>query len=192
MHPGSRTLEGITARRAELDELEEQPFRHLTEEPNGTNSPSSKGSLSVRGNSTDERASSAVTTGHVGVQAVMLIPHRTSGVEEAALQLDCRRILAVVHQDARPSWPGRSAKRWEPASAFGQAGSSARDAGQTCRPRLAASRRSILLIRIRHSDEKCSNQDPPPLTPLHRPSAPVTSMRGASRATGGRAPGFGR
>ncbi|NEA53489.1 hypothetical protein G3I60_04795 [Streptomyces sp. SID13666] len=38
----------------------------------------------------------------MGGRAVMLIPHRTSGVEEAALPSDYQRILAAVRQAAGP------------------------------------------------------------------------------------------
>ncbi|MFD4750846.1 hypothetical protein ACFWOS_35945 [Streptomyces rubiginosohelvolus] len=40
--------------------------------------------------------------GQVGGQAVMLIPHRTAGVEEATLPPDYQRILATVRQTAGP------------------------------------------------------------------------------------------
>ncbi|MEU6180445.1 hypothetical protein [Streptomyces coeruleorubidus] len=49
-----------------------------------------------------ERASAAPTPGQVGGRAVILIPHRTSGVEEGALPSDYRRILAAVRQGAGP------------------------------------------------------------------------------------------
>jgi hypothetical protein len=50
----------------------------------------------------DERASVAPVPGQVGGRAVMLIPHRTSGVEEATLPPDYQRILAAVRQAAGP------------------------------------------------------------------------------------------
>ncbi|MEU5108437.1 hypothetical protein AB0H07_40315 [Streptomyces sp. NPDC021354] len=49
-----------------------------------------------------ERASAAPMPGQVGGQAVMLIPHRTSGLEEATLPPDYQRILAAVRQAAGP------------------------------------------------------------------------------------------
>lgn len=50
----------------------------------------------------DERASAAPMPGQVGGRTVMLIPHRTSGVEEATHPPDYQRILAVVRQAAGP------------------------------------------------------------------------------------------
>ncbi len=51
----------------------------------------------------DERASAAQpVAGQVGGQAVMLIPHRISGVEGAMLPPDYQRILAAVRQAAGP------------------------------------------------------------------------------------------
>ncbi|MFF2410474.1 hypothetical protein [Streptomyces sp. NPDC058092] len=51
----------------------------------------------------NERASTAkLTAGQVGGQAVMLIPHRTSGVEEATLPPDYQRILTAVGQAVGP------------------------------------------------------------------------------------------
>ncbi|WP_329468413.1 hypothetical protein [Streptomyces sp. NBC_01431] len=50
----------------------------------------------------DERASAAPAPGQVGGRAVMLIPHRTPGVEEATLPPDYQRILAAVRRAAGP------------------------------------------------------------------------------------------
>jgi hypothetical protein len=46
----------------------------------------------------DERAAAAPTVAQVGGHAVLLIPHRGPGVEEAALPPEYRRILAAVRQ----------------------------------------------------------------------------------------------
>ncbi|MFI1165807.1 hypothetical protein ACH4UM_19870 [Streptomyces sp. NPDC020801] len=50
----------------------------------------------------DKRAAAAPTPGQVGGQTVTLIPHRTPGMEDAALPPDYQRILAAVRQAAGP------------------------------------------------------------------------------------------
>ncbi|GAA2939928.1 hypothetical protein [Streptomyces enissocaesilis] len=97
-------LERITARRAELDEVEEQLAKQLAEVR------TERDELAVAERAlermseqlADERASAAPTAGQVGGRAVMLIPHCTSGVEEATLPPDYQRILAAVRQAAGP------------------------------------------------------------------------------------------
>ncbi|MBT2398255.1 hypothetical protein J7E89_20320 [Streptomyces sp. ISL-100] len=97
-------LERITARRAELDEREEQMAKQLAElraerdELAVTERVLERVSEQLAG----ERASAAPVPGQVGGQAVMLVPHRTSGVEEAALPPDYQRILTAVRQAAGP------------------------------------------------------------------------------------------
>ncbi|MFM9699289.1 transposase family protein [Streptomyces europaeiscabiei] len=89
-------LERITARRAELDELEELLAKQLAEVR------AERDELAVAERVLErvseqlagERASSAPMPGQVGGQAVMLIPHRTSGLEEVTLPPDYQRILA--------------------------------------------------------------------------------------------------
>ncbi|MFB6990705.1 hypothetical protein [Streptomyces sp. NPDC056304] len=79
-------LEPIIARRAELDELEEQLAKQLAEV---------RAELVVAERVLEriseqlavERASVAPAPGQVGGRAVMLIPHRTSGVEETTVLL---------------------------------------------------------------------------------------------------------
>ncbi|ARZ72568.1 hypothetical protein M1P56_16745 [Streptomyces sp. HU2014] len=95
-------LERITARRAELDELEEQLAEQLAE----ARAERDKLALAERvlermsEQLADERASAAPMPGQVGGRAVMLIPHRTPGMEEAILPPDYQRILAAVRQAA--------------------------------------------------------------------------------------------
>ncbi|MFE8974901.1 MULTISPECIES: hypothetical protein [Streptomyces] len=95
-------LERITARRAELDELEEQLAKQLAEVR------AERDELAVAervlermtGQLAEERASAGPVP--VGGRAVMLIPHRESGVEEDSLPWDYQRILAAVRQAAGP------------------------------------------------------------------------------------------
>ncbi|MDO0930384.1 hypothetical protein QQY66_01225 [Streptomyces sp. DG2A-72] len=83
-------LERITARRVELDELEEQLAKQLTE------TRAERDELAVAERVLErvseqlaqERAETAAVPGHVGGQAVMVIPHRAAGVEETALPPD--------------------------------------------------------------------------------------------------------
>ncbi|ALU97843.1 hypothetical protein WQO_33560 [Streptomyces globisporus C-1027] len=80
-------LERITARRAQLDELEEQLANQLAEVR------AERDELAVAervlermsGQLAEERASVGPMPGQVGGRAVMLIPHRESGVEEDSL-----------------------------------------------------------------------------------------------------------
>ncbi len=97
-------LERITARRAELDELEEQLAKELAEVR------AERDELAVaervlermREQLADERASAAPTPGQVAGRAVMLIPHRTPGMEETQLPPDYQRIRVAVRQAAGP------------------------------------------------------------------------------------------
>ncbi|WP_438296236.1 hypothetical protein [Streptomyces sp. HUAS TT7] len=97
-------LERITARRAELDELEERLAKQLAEVR------AERHELAVAERVLErvseelagERVSAAPVPGQVGGQAVMLVPHRVPGVEEAMLPPDYQRILAVVRKAAGP------------------------------------------------------------------------------------------
>ncbi|MEV5758297.1 hypothetical protein AB0L61_16185 [Streptomyces tendae] len=97
-------LERITARRAELDGLEEQLAEQLAEIR------AERDELAVAAKVLErmseqlagERASAVSAPGQVGGQAVMLIPHRGAGVEEATLPPGYQRILAAVRQAAGP------------------------------------------------------------------------------------------
>uniref|UniRef100_A0AAU2UXI2 Uncharacterized protein n=1 Tax=Streptomyces sp. NBC_00003 TaxID=2903608 RepID=A0AAU2UXI2_9ACTN len=91
-------LERITARRAELDALEEQLAEQLVElrAERDELAVAEKVLERVSEQLAGERASAAPTPGRMDGQAVMLIPHRRPGVEEGALPTDYQRILAAV------------------------------------------------------------------------------------------------
>ncbi|GGS36855.1 hypothetical protein Snoj_16540 [Streptomyces nojiriensis] len=97
-------LERITARRAELDELEEQLVKQLAE----VRAERDELALAERvlervsDQLADERASAALPPGQVGGRAVMLIPHRTPDVEETMRPPDYQRVLAAGRQAAGP------------------------------------------------------------------------------------------
>ncbi|WP_338056486.1 hypothetical protein [Streptomyces torulosus] len=97
-------LERITARRAELDELEEQMAKHLAEVRAERDELAVAEKVLERMSEqlAEERASAGPTPGQVGGRAVMMLPHRTSGVEETMLPPDYQRILAVVREAAGP------------------------------------------------------------------------------------------
>ncbi|MFF3139990.1 hypothetical protein [Streptomyces mirabilis] len=99
-----KLLERITARRAELDELEEQLAKQLTEVRAERDELAVAERVFERMSEqiADERASAAPMSGQVGGQAVMLIPHRTPDVEETMLPRDYQRIVAAVRQAAGP------------------------------------------------------------------------------------------
>ncbi|AZM93975.1 hypothetical protein D1J60_36060 (plasmid) [Streptomyces sp. W1SF4] len=97
-------LERITARRAELDELEELLAKQLAEVrvERDELAVAERVLERVSEQLAGERASAAPVPGQVGGQAVMLIPHRTSSAEKAMLPPDYPRILAAVRQAAGP------------------------------------------------------------------------------------------
>ncbi|MFE7935613.1 hypothetical protein ACFU6S_44225 [Streptomyces sp. NPDC057456] len=97
-------LERITARRAELDELEEQLAKQLAEVRAERDELAVAERVLERMSEqlADERASAEPIPGQVGGRAVMLIPHHTSCLEETALPPDYQRILAAVRQAAGP------------------------------------------------------------------------------------------
>jgi hypothetical protein len=78
----STWLERITARRAELDELEEQPAGQLAEVRAERDELAVAERVLERMSEqlADERASAAPAPGQVGGRAVMLIPHRAPEV----------------------------------------------------------------------------------------------------------------
>lgn len=127
-------LERITTHRAELDELEEQLAKQLSEvrAERDELAVAERVLDRVSEQLADERASAAPTPGQVGGRAVMLIPHRTPDVEETMLPPDYQRILAAMRQAAGPGHgpPGRrdAGRRRHRA---GQAGTAAGEAGQT-------------------------------------------------------------
>ncbi|MEU5490894.1 hypothetical protein AB0G98_24495 [Streptomyces sp. NPDC020196] len=81
MDPG--LLKRITARRAELDELEERLAKQLTEVRDEL-AVAKRVSKQIAG----EHVSDLSVPAQVGGRAVMLIPHRTSDVEESLLPPD--------------------------------------------------------------------------------------------------------
>ncbi|GHE13813.1 hypothetical protein [Streptomyces alanosinicus] len=97
-------LERITARRAELDELEEQQAKQLVEVRAERDELAVAERVLERMSEqlADERPSVAPAPGQVGGRTVMLIPHRTPDIDESLLPPDCQRILAAVRQTAGP------------------------------------------------------------------------------------------
>ncbi|MEV5139563.1 hypothetical protein AB0K71_17410 [Streptomyces syringium] len=97
-------LERVTARRAELDELEEQLPKQLAEVRAERDEPAVADRVVERVSEqlTDERASAAPVRGQIGGRAVMFTPHRAPDVMETMLSPDYQRILAAVRQAAGP------------------------------------------------------------------------------------------
>ncbi|MFE5083256.1 hypothetical protein [Streptomyces mirabilis] len=97
-------LERITARRAELDELEEQLAKQLAEvrAERDELAVAERVLEQVSEQLADERASAAPMPGQVSGRSVMLIPHREPDLEETMLPPDYQRILAAVRQTAGP------------------------------------------------------------------------------------------
>ncbi|MGW1145823.1 hypothetical protein ACWD6I_12340 [Streptomyces sp. NPDC002454] len=97
-------LERITARRAELDELEERLAKELA----AARAERDEFAVAERvlermsGQLAEERASAAPMPRQVAGRAVMLIPHREPGVEEGSLPWDYQRIITAVRQAAGP------------------------------------------------------------------------------------------
>ncbi|KOY50160.1 hypothetical protein ADK59_38475 [Streptomyces sp. XY332] len=97
-------MERITARRVELDELEERLAKQLAEVRIERDELAVAERVLERMTEqlAEERASDLPVPGQVAGRAVMLVPHRELGVEESALPPDYQRILAVVRQAAGP------------------------------------------------------------------------------------------
>ncbi|MFD8008319.1 hypothetical protein [Streptomyces mirabilis] len=93
-------LERITARRAELDELEGQLAEVRAERDELAVAERVLERVSEQ--LADESAQAVPMLGQVGGRAVMLIPHREPGADESMLPLDYRRIIAAVRQAAGP------------------------------------------------------------------------------------------
>ncbi|MFI1565263.1 hypothetical protein ACH4ZX_19785 [Streptomyces sp. NPDC020490] len=97
-------LERITARRAELDDLEEQ----LTERLARVRSERDELAVAERvlervsAEIAGERASISPAPGQVAGRAVMLVPHRGPETQETMLPPDYQRILTVVRQAGGP------------------------------------------------------------------------------------------
>ncbi|MEU8438508.1 hypothetical protein AB0F18_37600 [Streptomyces sp. NPDC029216] len=97
-------LERITARRAELDDLEEQLAKQLAEvrAERDELAIAERVLERVSDQLADEWASAAPIPGQVGGRAVMLIPHREPDADESTLPPDYQRILTAVRQAAGP------------------------------------------------------------------------------------------
>ncbi|WP_030805263.1 hypothetical protein [Streptomyces sp. NRRL F-2799] len=97
-------LERITARRAELDELEEQLAKQLA----GVRDERDELAVAERVleritvQLVEERASARPVPGQVAGRTVMLIPHREPGTDESMLPPDYQRIITAVRQAAGP------------------------------------------------------------------------------------------
>ncbi|MDK1348980.1 hypothetical protein QNO09_38175 [Streptomyces sp. 378] len=96
--------ERLTARRAELDELEEHLVKQLSE----VRAERDELAVAVRvwqrmsEQLADERATAGSPVVQVAGRAVRLIPDRASGVAESALPADYQRILAALRQAGGP------------------------------------------------------------------------------------------
>ncbi|MEV6209913.1 hypothetical protein [Kitasatospora sp. NPDC051914] len=97
-------LERIAARRAELDGLEEQLIKRLDQVRAERDELSVTERVLARMSEqiAEERAADAPTSAQVGGRAALLVPHRSDGVNEAALPGDYRRILAIVRETDGP------------------------------------------------------------------------------------------
>ena len=100
----SEIAERIAARRAELDELEEQLVKQLAEVR------AERDELAVAERVwhrmaeqlADEQATAAPVTTQVAGRPVLLVPHREAGMAETALPPEYQHILAVVRQAGAP------------------------------------------------------------------------------------------
>ncbi|MFB8000249.1 hypothetical protein ACFC4G_46760 [Streptomyces sp. NPDC056002] len=101
-------LDRITARRVELDELEEQLAKELADVRAEWDELAVAERVLERmtGQLSEERASAGPMPGQVAGRAVMLIPHHEPGVEEASLPWDYQRIINAVRQAAGPRGVG--------------------------------------------------------------------------------------
>ncbi|MFE2611797.1 hypothetical protein ACFXDI_53005 [Streptomyces mirabilis] len=97
-------LERITTRRAELDGLEEQLIKQLSE----VQAEQDELAVAVRvwqrmsEQLADERTEAGSPVVQVAGRAVRLVPDRAPGVNESALPVDYQRILAAVRRAAGP------------------------------------------------------------------------------------------
>ncbi|MEU0664093.1 hypothetical protein [Streptomyces lavendulocolor] len=97
-------LERITARRAELDDLEAQLTEQLAEVRSERDELAvvervlERVSEEIAG----ERASASPAPGQVAGRAVMLVPHRGPDTQETMLPPDYQRILTTVRQAGGP------------------------------------------------------------------------------------------
>ena len=100
----SEIAERIAARRAELDELEEQLAKQLAEVR------TERDELAVAERVwrrmaeqlADEQATAVPVTAQVAGRPVLLVPHREGGMDETVLPPEYQHILAVVRQAGAP------------------------------------------------------------------------------------------
>lgn len=105
----SEIAERIAARRAELDELEEQLVKQLDQvrDERDELAVAERVWRRMAERFAGERVAAAPAAVQVAGRAVLLVPHREGGVDEAVLP-EYQRILAAVRR-----WrPGPSARRW--------------------------------------------------------------------------------
>lgn len=102
--PDSEVVERITARRAELDVLEEQLAKQLVEVRVERDELAVAERVFTRLGEqvAQERAAAVPASAQVGGQAVLLIPHRVAGMNESARPSEYQRILAAVRRDDGP------------------------------------------------------------------------------------------
>lgn len=96
--------ERIAARRAELDELEEQLVKQLDQvrDERDELAVAERVWRRMAERFAGERVAAAPATVQVAGRAVLLVPHREGGVDEAVLPPEYQRILAAVRQAGAP------------------------------------------------------------------------------------------
>ncbi|MFF2205192.1 hypothetical protein [Streptomyces sp. NPDC058145] len=97
-------LERITARRAELDDLEAQLTEQLAEVRSERDELAvvERGLDRVSEEIAGERASFSPAPGQVAGRPVTLVPHRGPAMQETLLRPDYQRILTVLRQAGGP------------------------------------------------------------------------------------------
>ncbi|MFE7709148.1 hypothetical protein ACFU6I_25870 [Streptomyces sp. NPDC057486] len=100
----SEIAERIAARRAELDELEEQLVKQLDQvrDERDELAVAERVWRRMAEQFADEQAAAAPAEVQVAGRAVLLVPHREGGVDEAVLPPEYQRILAAVRQARAP------------------------------------------------------------------------------------------
>ncbi|MFE7243818.1 hypothetical protein [Streptomyces sp. NPDC057580] len=100
----SEIAERIAARRAELDELEEQLVKQLDQvrDERDELAVAERVWRRMAEQFADEQAAAAPAAVQVTGRAVLLVPHREGGVDEAVLPPEYQRILAAVRQAGAP------------------------------------------------------------------------------------------
>ncbi|MFE4960116.1 hypothetical protein ACFRCW_40670 [Streptomyces sp. NPDC056653] len=100
----SEIAERIAARRAELDELEEQLVKQLDQvrDERDELAVAERVWRRMAEQFADEQAAAAPAAVQVAGRAVLLVPHREGGVDEAVLPPEYQRILAAVRQAGAP------------------------------------------------------------------------------------------